>query len=510
MTLRRKSLSCERLEVRQVLSASPTGLAELVNDPTIGDQQAHSGNAAATLTDGTMVVADSGRGLGDRDGVYLRLLDADGQPLAEPQLVNQTTAGVQSDAAVSMLPGGGFVVVWQGRGNGDREGIFARWYNAAGSATTGEVLINQTTGGAQTAPQVAVSADGSTTFVWQGVGTGDHDGIFARRFDGAGVPLGNEILVNTTTARQQAHPDIAINDDGIALVTWSSRHQDGSDWGIYAQRFNADGTRLGDEFQVNSHESGSQMAAKVTAVGNDFVVAWQSHDQDGDGWGVYAQTVSAEADLVGNELRLNDQAGGQQHEVSIAATSGGSFVAAWTDGTPDGTGWNVKAREVNLTTQTPTLGDEFFVSASADSPYLGHQRAPNLAATDATFAVAWSGDGAEDHDGVYLQCFAATEVNLSPDLAPIPDQTAQVGVELVIEITATDPNPGDTLTYMLDIEDAPEGATIEKIDNYNAIIRWTPPASAAGTTITFRVHVIDDGEPPLADSEAFEVTVLAE
>ncbi|EAQ80412.1 hypothetical protein [Blastopirellula marina] len=506
----RRALSCERLEGRQLLSVSPTGVEQLVNEPSIGDQITDAGNSASFLDDGSIVVAYSGVGFGDRDGVFFRLLDESGQPLGSSQLINQTTAGEQSNVSITLLPSGGFLAVWQGRGVGDRSGVFARWYDASGNAMTGEVLINQTTGGVQENPEVAIASDGTATFVWQGVGSGDFDGIFARRFSSAGVALSGEMLVNTTTFREQAYADIAINADGIMLVTWSSRHQDGSDWGIYAQRFSADGTKLGSEFLVNANTAQSQEAASVVALGDSFAVAWQSRNQDGDGWGIYAQQVGVSTGLIGSEFLINAATAGQQFEVNLAATADGAIIAAWTDGVLDGTGWNVKARSIDLSTPTPALADEFFVNASTATPQFGHQRAPNIAASDAAFAIAWNGDGVVDHDGVYLLCVPAEAVvNLSPDLAPIPDQMAQVGVELVIEITATDPNPGDTLTYILDAEDSPAGATIEKIDNNHAIIRWTPTAADLPGPVSFRVLVIDNGEPPLADDEEFVVTLSA-
>ena len=47
--------------------------------------------------------------------------------------------------------------------------------------------------------------------------------------------------------RQPADADIAMNATGSFVVSWSTDNQD-----IYAQQFNADGTMLGNEFQVNT------------------------------------------------------------------------------------------------------------------------------------------------------------------------------------------------------------------------------------------------------------------
>jgi len=68
------------------------------------------------------------------------------------------------------------------------------------------------------------------------------------------------------------------------VVTWTSSGQDGDRNGVYGQRYDADGTAQGTEFQINTYTAGDQVAPSVTTLADGgFVVAWQSLDQDGDG-----------------------------------------------------------------------------------------------------------------------------------------------------------------------------------------------------------------------------------
>jgi hypothetical protein len=99
--------------------------------------------------------------------------------------------------------------------------------------------------------------------------------------------------------------------------------------------------------------------------------------------------------------------------------------------------------------------------------------------------------------------------NMSPNLAAIADQNATVGQELVVNITATDPNPGQTLTFAFDPDNAPASATIEKTGDATARIRWTPTAANVSVPVNFSVLVTDNGTPQLSDSESFSVTVTA-
>ena len=58
---------------------------------------------------------------------------------------------------------------------------------------------------------------------------------------GPGFP-GREFQVNTETASSQTLPSIAMDDAGNFVVAWQSYNQDGSGYGIFAQMYHADGT----------------------------------------------------------------------------------------------------------------------------------------------------------------------------------------------------------------------------------------------------------------------------
>ena len=97
-----------------------------------------------------------------------------------------------------------------------------------------------------------------------------------------------------------------MDDSGNFVVAWQSKDQDGDNWGIYAQRFNASGAPQGGEFRVNTNTSREQEAPVVAMDDSgNFVVAWQSKDQDGDNWGIYAQRFNASGAPQGGEFRVN-------------------------------------------------------------------------------------------------------------------------------------------------------------------------------------------------------------
>jgi hypothetical protein len=97
-----------------------------------------------------------------------------------------------------------------------------------------------------------------------------------------------------------------MDDDGDFVVTWSSPAPGStSDYSIYAQRYNAAGMAQGGEFPVNAFTSSVQQYPAVAAAPDgDFVVAWESFGQDGSGFGVYAQRFAVAVEITSSEFHF--------------------------------------------------------------------------------------------------------------------------------------------------------------------------------------------------------------
>jgi hypothetical protein len=141
------------------------------------------------------------------------------------------------------------------------------------------------------------------------------------------VAAGDEFRVNSFTFNAQYHPTAAMDDGGDFVIAWASYTQDGSGDGIYAQRFNAAGAPLGEEFRVNTATLEAQVmpSAAMDAEGN-FVIAWASYLQDESDYGIYAQRYSAAGLPQGNETRVNTAtaAAWQWTPTAIMSSSGKS------------------------------------------------------------------------------------------------------------------------------------------------------------------------------------------
>jgi hypothetical protein len=94
-----------------------------------------------------------------------------------------------------------------------------------------------------------------------------------------------------------------------------------------------------------------------------------------------------------------------------------------------------------------------------------------------------------------------TVLQVSPELAFIPDILVNEMSTLTITVIATDLN-GDTLTFSL--MTGPAGASLTPA----GIFSWTPSEAQGPGVYTATVQVGDNGEPPLNDSQLFTITVL--
>jgi hypothetical protein len=302
---------------------------------------------------------------------------AGAQPVGSEFQVNTFTTADQSLVSVASDASGNFVVVWNGRGQGDTDGVFGQRYDSGGVAQGAEFRVNSYTSGTQFHPSVASDASGNFLVVWYGSGQGDSSfGIFGQRYDSEGVPQGAEFLVNSYTTQRQERPSVASDASGNFVVVWESNAQDDSrTLGIFGQRYDSGGAPLGQEFRVNSYMTGSQRRASVASdPGGNFVVVWQGPGQ-GDSNGIFGQRYDSAGGAQGAEFRVNSYTQGDQEYASVASDASGNFVVVWKSDDQDGSGYGIFGQRYDSAGEAQ--GAEFQVNS-----YTGyHQTAPSVAST---------------------------------------------------------------------------------------------------------------------------------
>ena len=144
---------------------------------------------------------------------------------------------------------------------------------------------------------------------------------------------GSTTEANVTTSGFQQNVSIASDSTSNRVIVWESADQDGDGYGIYAQNYDGSNAISKSEYLVNTTTSNDQRFPDMAMAPNgDYVITWISYDQDGDGWGVYVQLYDSLFASVGSETLVNTTTAGQQRFPKVDMANDGSFVVTWDSG----------------------------------------------------------------------------------------------------------------------------------------------------------------------------------
>ena len=386
------------LSILLLLASAKISFSEFqVNTTTLGEQQKPS--VAMDSSGNFVIVWDTGPGA--FPDVVAQKFDSIGTPIGGEFSVAGAGPSVAMDAS------GNFVIAYV-RGYE----IWARRYHSTGNPVGAEFQVNTYTNNTQTNPSIAMDPSGNFVIAWQSwYQDGGGDGIFAQRYDSTGNPVGAEFQVNTYTTSTQYLHSVGMDPFGNFVIVWTSRHQDGDGDGIFAQRYDSTGNPVGAEFQVNTYTTGDQTRPSIaTGPFGNFVIAWTSYGQDGDSYGIFAQRYDSTGNPVGAEFQVNTYTTGDQTGPSVGMDPFGNFVIAWMSYGQDGDGDGIFAQwydsngnplEAEFQVNTYTLDDQVYPSVPA-------VYSDNL-------LIVWESKGGQDGygSGIFGEIFYAAHSTLT-------------------------------------------------------------------------------------------------
>jgi hypothetical protein len=320
------------------------------------------------------------------DDITARLFDSSGNGLADDFQVNVFTTGQQRSAAVGRSGAGDFVIVWGSEGqDGDSIAVAGRRYDSTGNPLATEFVVNSHTPSGQTFPKVAMGTAGNFVVVWQSyLQDGSSWGIFGQRFDSSGGRLGAEFAVNAYVTSDQQVPNVFLEADNSFIVTWNSNGQDGGGVGAFGRRFDSNGAPVGGDFQISAHTLNAQSIPTLAYdADGGFVAAWQSQLQDGSGFGVFGRRFDSGASPLGTEFQINTYVTDDQFQPVVLPSGSGAFVVVWYGDLQDGDSYGVFARA--FTKDGVARGEEIPVNTTTENT----QRFPRAVATGQRFVVVW-------------------------------------------------------------------------------------------------------------------------
>ena len=300
-------------------------------------------DVAALTGGGFVVVWDTNEDANEAGNVVVsRIFNSIGAATSDDITLPSYKSGSQDHPAVTGLVSGGFAAVWDNDGSGDSQGIFMRLFKKSGTAEGSQTIVNIETSGNQLNPDIVQLDSGNLVVVWVSKDQdGNAHGIFSRRFESSGSPLTGDMQVNNYWDGEQEEGQVVALTGGGYIVNWHRKGAEDTD-GIYARRFNAQGVASGGQFLVNSTIPEKQYFPCVGALpGNGFLTAWQSENQDGSKWGIYYRRMDADDVPLAADARANIYTSDEQQSPACAGFSDGRFVIVWESNNQDGSNYGI-------------------------------------------------------------------------------------------------------------------------------------------------------------------------
>ena len=301
-----------------------------IDDATSGNQVTPDVVATAK---GWFVAWKSESTDGTTGRVRARWIDLSGAMPASSFNVDTDTTYMHAAPSVAAWGDGRIVAVWQSKyQDGSGSGVYGQLFDASGTKSGTEFLVNSRTDGDQDGPRVAALENGNFVVVWQ-----DYDSqqkaydIASRRFKFVDAePIGSDVIVNSTRAGRQGQPVVASLKGGGYVVAWNSEGQDQSFGGIFFQRFDGTGTPISVETSANQITQGDQSLPSLTPLADGrFLIAWQSANGDGDGLGIVGRRFDVDGAPVAADFVINEDRTGDQKSPRVALLPDGRFDGAW-------------------------------------------------------------------------------------------------------------------------------------------------------------------------------------
>jgi hypothetical protein len=223
-------------------------------------------------------------------------------------------------------------------------------------------------------------------------------------------------------------------------------------------------------------------------------------------------TYTANAGFLGTDTfryTVKDDKGAVSNEASVAIRVGNTPPVAQPDDAS--TAKNTPVTVDVLSNDTDLDGDALSVAA-VGSPAHGtsalnangtvtYTPNPGFIGDDTFTYTLADGQGGGDTGTVTVHI---RESNAAPVLAAIGARSVIRGTELTFTATASDADPGQTLSFSLDAG-APAGTTI---DPTTGTFRWLPGIDVAPGAYTVTVRVTDNGTMPLSATQTVTIHVL--
>jgi len=434
----------QRLITGQRLSSDDTLLGELIYVSPYFSLRQEVALAYQAQTGDYLLLWDQAYSAPYKD-LFAQRIDEQGEPLGE--LVNLTD-DPSSDQTWGRVAAGanGYLVVWQDWRHQATSGvdIYGQLLDLSGHPS-GTPMVISDAGGDQWVPDVVYNPQRDEYLVaWEDDGSSD---VLFQLVGGDGaLKLAQPGVI--AAEGKQGFPRIAYNPDRDQyLVVFHDSRPGNQKADLYAQVIQADGGLVGDSFRVMSAPRGQYRSAVAYSVaGGVYLVVWEDPRESYSNYDLYGQVVEGDGSgLMGGEFLITS-AGANQRYPDVAVRAGDAvaeFVVVWQDKRND------YDRDIYL--QRVDAGghllDEADTPADETDPTVNRPVAVDASDYYERPAVTYNPDGRvyllawnnRDDGGVYAQRYAGS--------LPLADfSAAPLTGTVPLTVTFSDQSVGEVLT----------------------------------------------------------------
>ena len=239
----------------------------------------------------------------------------------------------------------GFIAAWTESGAGYGSGLrfVARRFDNAGNGgaefqvSTDPVGRSQDEQGVLTNPEIAVLTNGNFVVTWVSssgtLGQTSGSAIHAQLFDASANRIGGEFLVNSPVNGEHYGPTVVATAGGGFVASWYSNVTpgDANSYGVSAQQFDANATKVGIEFKLAGAAFGDQKLSSIVLTASGLLAVFQSASLtlgDTSGNAIHAQAYTfANADQTASVTFATDEGVGSAPGFVIGTVAGTTSFA---------------------------------------------------------------------------------------------------------------------------------------------------------------------------------------
>ena len=256
--------------------------------------------------------------------------------------------------------------------------------NLPGQVITQPFLVNDNNDNSQLyGTSIASDNNGNFIITWQDTRRSMEGDIYAQRFTATGSRIGNNFKVNSDqTITNHWDPKVSANGNGEFVIVWMDQRTGNKE--IYGQVYNNGGIPVNDNFKANDDtgDAGQFTPSVAVADNGSFMAVWMD-ERDGYDHEIYAQLYSTNYTPSGNNFKVNDDSYHEQNMPCIAVKNNGGFIIVWED---KRNGVRDVYAQMYSNTGT-TIGNNFKVNDGYECTAEG----PNIAvAISGEFIITWA------------------------------------------------------------------------------------------------------------------------